>query len=184
MRNLLSKLAMGGKIEPVQLNSLSGAVLSSSPSPSMLAVEELLQDERDYVSRLERLYRLKEKEGFVGEMGPTEVMFPTVRTLVDIQRRFLLRLEVLALVPLNENTPWSSLFGDWSMKAKVSYSSVVSGERAFKAALRAAAAPPRGADPFDDAMGISEAISALSMLSHRLDSYLAFLEVGTAPAFL
>jgi len=63
VRNLLSKLAMVGKVEPVQLNSLSGAVFAGSPSPSMLAVEELLHDERDYVSRLERLYRLKEKEG-------------------------------------------------------------------------------------------------------------------------
>jgi len=85
-------------------------------------------------------------------MEPTEVMFPIVRTLVDIQRRFLLRLEVLALMPFNENTPWSSLFSDWSMKAKVSYSSLVSRERAFKAALRAAAVPSRGADRLDDAV--------------------------------
>ncbi|KAK0701296.1 ras family-domain-containing protein [Lasiosphaeris hirsuta] len=188
VRLLLSRLAAAGKINAVDFDSLPEAqIFSGSPSPTMLATEELLRNERLYLTQLERLYGLKEQVQLHGivladDIEAAAAVFPTVRVLVDIQRRFLLRLEGLAPNSyLIHNQPWASLFCDWGVTAKDPYSSFISGEKHVKSALRAAMALKTALSRSTGAPDglvehIVDAISVISAPSHRLDSYEAFLE--------
>ncbi|KAK1828645.1 hypothetical protein QBC39DRAFT_149877 [Podospora conica] len=185
VRQITSRLVDAGVIEPVDIASLPKMRSPEGhPSPPMLAIEELLREERVYVVRLECLIHVRDQIlascGIV--LNGAYSLLSQSRKLIDTQRRFLLQLESLALRPYTGfDLPWLRLFQDWASIAKDLYARFVSGEKEAKSALRAVISPDSAHAP---AIGVTDelsnligdAIGTLSMPPQRLEKYRAFLE--------
>lgn len=160
----------------VNLDSIT-QISQLSQIPALLAVDEFLRDERFYLTRLENLLEIADKIKAADALPieSTWRFFAPVRPLVDLQRRFLIKAEVTAQRQFPLQT-WHSPFVEWSQQSKELYSAVISDEKDFKAVLRAALPSADNTDE-DRKSLILGALAVLGLPSHRLDRYMALLQV-------
>ncbi|KAK0749111.1 hypothetical protein B0T18DRAFT_364327 [Schizothecium vesticola] len=190
VRQITSKLVDARKIENVDVDSLPQMhTPEGPPSPQMLAIEELVREERVYVVRLECLTQIRDQGQILGSYGMVLVgdldaandLLSRSRKLIDAQLRFLIQLESLALRPYKLfDLPWLQLFRNWANMSKDLYARFASGEKHAKRALQAAIAlkvrSPTTGGSHELSTLVGDAIGSLSMPPQRLQKYRGFLE--------
>lgn len=192
VRQITSRLVDARVINKVDIDSLPQMRSPEGPqSAQMLAIEELVREERVYVVRLECLTQLRDRISsshgtiLAGDLDAANDLLSKSQKLIDAQLRFLIQLESLALSPYNFDLLWLQLFRSWANMSKDIYARFCSGEKHAKRALQAAVAlkavsPATGApDGLSNLVG--DAIGTLPMPSQRLQKYRAFLEVNSPP---
>jgi len=187
VRQITSKLVDARKIKTVDVDSLPHMhTPEGPPSPQMLAIEELVREERVYVARLECLTQIPDPGQIlgsygmvlVGDMDAADDLLSMSRKLADAQLRFLIQLESLALKPYKlVDLLWLQLFRSWANRSRDLYARFVSREKHAKRALQNAFVPEELSTLVGDAIG------SLSMPSQRLQKYQAFLEVNLPSMF-
>lgn len=192
VRQITSRLVDARVIDKVDIYSLPLMRNPEGPqSAQMLAIEELVREERVYVARLECLAQLRDRISssygtvLAGDQDAANDLLSKSQKLIGAQLRFLIQLESLALSPYNFDLLWLQLFRSWSNMSKDIYARFCSGEKHAKRALQAALAlkvvsPATGA-PYGLSNLVGDAIGTLSMPSQRLQKYRAFLEVNSPP---
>ena len=157
LQNLLQRLTAAGVIRAVLFN------------PSIpFATETFLLSERAYVGRLEELQQSAVKIGW--SSGYTD----NLRSLVHVQRKFLLAAEGAALKPWTEQR-WDIAFVGWSQQATTFYPSMISGEMEAADALKRISSS-NGGDGLIQELARA-VLPLLSMPAERLRKYRSFVEV-------
>jgi hypothetical protein len=195
VRQITSRLVDAGVIEAVDVDSLPQMhTPEGPPSSQMLAIEELVREERVYVFKLECLAQVRDPGRIlgsygVGDMDAPDDLLSRSRKLADVQLRFLIQLESLALKPYKLfDHLWLQLFRNWANMSRDLYARFVSKEKHAKRALQAAIAlkvrsPTTGGPPHELSTLVGDAVGSLSMPPQRLQKYRAFLEVNSPSIF-
>ncbi|KAH7146039.1 ras family-domain-containing protein [Dactylonectria macrodidyma] len=153
VRLLLARLAEAGLIQAV-LFEFTPQVFTAEPSPVGLAMDEFLCDERLYLIRLEILLKTAEQIISSGTLPVNTVkqMFAPVGPLVDVQRKFLIKAEMLVQRPYLRQT--------WLSKES-------------KSTLRTALSSAENHD--EHRAVLDDALAVLGLPSQQLEKYKAFL---------
>ncbi|KAF5253479.1 hypothetical protein FANTH_1550 [Fusarium anthophilum] len=174
VRFFLARLAKAGKIQAIVFESAPN-IFAIEPNPAGLAVEAFLCDERLYVNRLESLFENAKIRSFRMLSSDTfGLLFAPIGPLVNAQRKFLIKAEMLVSKPYLWQT-WQLVFQEWAIDSRAYYASLITGEAESKSIVRAAF-------PSDDLHDVerrgllSDVLATLGLPSQRLDKYDAFLE--------
>ncbi|KAH8650456.1 CDC24 calponin-domain-containing protein [Ilyonectria robusta] len=177
VRLLLARLDEAGLIQAV-LFEFTPQVFTAEPSPAGLAVDEFLRDERLYLTRLEILLETAEQIISSGTLPVDTVkqMFAPVGPLVDVQRKFLIKAEMLVRKPYLRQT-WLSGFQEWSQQSSGYYAALITAEKESKSTLRTALS---SAENHGERRAVlNNALAVLGLPSRQLEKYEAFLLVWT-----
>jgi len=150
--------------------------------------EELLNDERTYVRRLESIVELADalkSEGIllVGHQRPAADALNSAAVLADAQRRLLLRFESLIL-----RTDWDARlldpFTQWRALCMNAYTQLVATERKVKVALRALlgryqSEVNRVVLPENVKLALVNALPVFGLAAPRVRAYQDFLGVSS-----
>lgn len=159
LRMSLKRLSDAGKIREVRFN----------PSIPFIT-ETFLLAERSYLIRLMQLY------GCIVETGSVStVFFGELPNLIEIQRRFLLRAEGMALKPWTEQQ-WNLVFETWTVAATPCYASIVSGEAETRNLLNVLSNSVSVTKA--SRAGAQHALTLLSAPADRLARYKVFVQVS------
>jgi len=155
-------------IEPVTDSiSLNKDSLSKDPSLRDVIFERFLIDERFYVRSLEELLKLKEVIKMDGALFNDFLgrMLSLLDKIIDMQQRFLFKMESTARKPFDQQS-WASSFQAWSSKSVV-YAEFITTEKEVRKYIEN--------DGF--AASIREFLRLLYFPSQRLLKYSGFLQV-------
>ncbi|KAF5535701.1 Rho guanine nucleotide exchange factor scd1 [Fusarium phyllophilum] len=149
-------------------------IFAGEPNPAGLAVDAFLCDERLYLKRLESLLEDAEKmRSFrMLSLDTFDPLFAPVRSLVNVQRTFLIKVEMLVSKPYLRQT-WQTAFQEWAVDSSGYYAALIPVEAELKSIVRTAVS---SAD-IDDVGRRESSGNVLAMLglpSQRLDEYDAF----------
>ncbi|KAH7176269.1 ras family-domain-containing protein [Dactylonectria macrodidyma] len=173
VRLLLARLAKAGLIQTVLFES-TPQISTAEPSPAGLAVDEFLRDERLYLTRLEILLETSKQIISYGTLPVNTVkqMFAPVGPLVDVQRKFLIKAEMLVRKPYLRQT-WLSVFQEWSQQSSGYYAALITAEKESKSTLRTALSSVENHD--ERRAVLDDALAVLGLPSQQLEKYEAFL---------
>jgi len=176
---VLEMLTRNGNIDPIDLVTLRAEREQrlTTSSHRDIIVEEFLVDERSYVANLERLHELKSK---IETYGIPNKIPNFLHRIIDIQRQFLLKMEMTARKPPEEQS-WKMHFEAWSSKSSL-YASFITSEKGAKESIMAILADGRRFYNEDFPSVLRDSIVLLSLPSQRLPKYSGFLQVR--PPFL
>ncbi|KAF5548911.1 hypothetical protein FMEXI_4582 [Fusarium mexicanum] len=175
VRFLLARLAKAGMIQPIVFESAPN-IFAVEPNPAGLAVDAFLCDERLYLQHLESLFKNAKRIRSSGIL-PTDSsgpLFAPVGPLVNVQRKFLIKAEMLVSKPYLQQT-WQLVFQEWAINSRAYYASLITEEAESKSIVRAAF-------PSDDVHDVerrgllSDVLATLGRPSQRLNKYDCFLE--------
>lgn len=191
VRQITSRLVDARVIDKVNIDSLPRMRTPEGPQLApLLAIVDLVREERVYVVRLECLTQLRDQFShgniLAGDLVAANDLLSISQKLIHAQLRFLVQLEGLALSPYKIfHLLWFQLFRSWANMSKDIYARFCSGEKHAKRALQAALsleALSLAKGVSDELSGlVGDAIGTLSMPSQRLQKYRAFLEVNSPP---
>ncbi|EWZ27919.1 hypothetical protein FOZG_18361 [Fusarium oxysporum Fo47] len=175
VRLLLARLTKAGVVQAILFES-TPKIFTAEPSPAGLAVDEFLRDERIYLKRLERLLETAEQIRLSDTLpiNTFEQVFAPVGPLVDSQRRFLIKAEMLAPKPYLRQL-WHSVFQEWSQQSSGCYAALITAEKESKSAIRAALSSSENCDGKRRAL-LGDALAGLGLSYQRLEKYEAFLQ--------
>ncbi|KAG7415199.1 Ras-like protein [Fusarium oxysporum f. sp. rapae] len=175
VRLLLARLSKAGMIQAVVFESAPN-IFAVEPNPAGLAVDAFLCDERLYLKCLESLFENANKTRSVRGLptGIFEPLLAPVDPLVNVQRKFLIKAEMLVSKPYLQQT-WQLAFQEWSIESRAYYAIRIPMEAELKSMVRTALS---SVDVHDaERRGIfSDVLAMLGLPSERLDKYDAFLQ--------
>jgi hypothetical protein len=176
VRLLLARLTKTGVIQAILFES-TPKIFTAEPSPAGLAVDVFLCDERLYLKCLESLFETAEQIRSFGilPVDTFKQVFAPVGPLVDVQRKFLIKAEMLISKPYLRQT-WQSVFQEWSQQSSGYYAALITAEAESKSTVRTALS---SADDHDDERRalLGDVLAKLGLPSQRLEKYEAFLRV-------
>ncbi|KAH7117358.1 CDC24 calponin-domain-containing protein [Dactylonectria macrodidyma] len=175
VRLLLARLTKAGVIQAI-LFEPTPKIFTAEPSPAALAVDEFLSDERLYVKCLESLLETAEQIRSFGTL-PVDTLkqvFAPVGPLVDVQRKFLIKAEMLVQKSYLCQT-WQSVFQEWSQQSSGYYAAFITTEKESKTTVRAALSSLEDHDDERRAL-LGDVLAKLGLPPQRLEKYEAFLQ--------
>lgn len=163
-------------IQPVSFEPNPRSFTAES-DPAELTVDDFLHAERLYLKCLESLLETSEqiKSVDVLPVDTLEQIFAPISQLVDAQRKFLIRVEMLAPKECWRQT-WTLAFAEWSQRSSSCYAALVARETESKATVRTAASLTESHHVGRREL-LGDALAGLSLPSQRLDKYESFLLV-------
>jgi hypothetical protein len=165
-------------IEPVTDSiSLNKDSLSKDPSLRDVIFERFLIDERFYVRSLEELLKLKEVIKMDGALFNDFLgrMLSLLDKIIDMQQRFLFKMESTARKPFDQQS-WASSFQAWSSKSVV-YAEFITTEKEVRKYIGTVLEKRKGIENDGFAASIREFLRLLYFPSQRLLKYSGFLQV-------
>jgi cell division control protein 24 len=176
---LLDTLTRSGQIAPVDLATLLPECERRliNPSPRDMIVKEVLVDERAYVAGLERLLKLKKKIETDGKLFNDTLnrTFSSLTPIVDMQRRFLLGMEMTARKPTDKQN-WARHFQDWSSMSST-YADFITSEKGAEEYIRTVLADRQRVEAGILDPIFTESLQLLCLPSQRIPKYSGFLQV-------
>ncbi|KAM5350443.1 hypothetical protein ACJ41O_006948 [Fusarium nematophilum] len=176
VRLLAARLTKSGVIQAVVFEPTPD-IFTTDPSPAGLAVDDFLRDERFYLKRLESLLEAADQITPCNTL-PVDTLkqvFAPVGPLVDAQREFLIKAEMLATKPCLLQD-WHLAFWKWSQQSSSCYAALVTAEKESKETIRAALSSTENHNSERRAL-LGESLASLGLPSQRLEKYEAFLKV-------
>ncbi|KAM5358563.1 hypothetical protein ACJZ2D_015177 [Fusarium nematophilum] len=175
VRLLAARLTKSGVIQAVVFEPTPD-IFTTDPSPAGLAVDDFLRDERFYLKRLESLLEAADQITPCNTL-PVDTLkqvFAPVGPLVDAQREFLIKAEMLATKPCLLQD-WHLAFWKWSQQSSSCYAALVTAEKESKETIRAALSSTENHNSERRAL-LGESLASLGLPSQRLEKYEAFLK--------
>lgn len=175
VRLLLSRLTKASVIQAIVFESAPN-IFAMEPNPAGLAVDAFLCDERLYLQHLESLFE-NVKKIRSSRILPTDTfdpLFAPVGPLVNVQRQFLIKAEMLVSKPHAQQT-WQKAFQEWAVDSSPYYAALITGEAESKSMVRAAFSSSNVND-FERRGLLGDVLAVLGLPTQRLDKYDALLE--------
>ncbi|KAF4345562.1 Ras family other [Fusarium beomiforme] len=175
VRLLLARLTKTGAIQAVVFESTPN-IFTAEPNPAGLAVDSFLCDERLYLKCLESLLQTAEQIRFfdIFPADTFEQLVAPVGPLVDVQRKFLIRAEMLVSKPYLCQI-WQAVFQEWSQQSSTYYVALITAEAESKLMIRTTLSSLGDHDNHRRTL-LNDVLAKLGLPSQQLDKYEAFLK--------
>ncbi|KAF9774123.1 hypothetical protein IL306_007914 [Fusarium sp. DS 682] len=176
VRLLLERLTKTGVIQEVVFKS-TPKIFTAEPNPAGLAVDVFLCDERHYLRCLESLLEAAEQIRSFGilHVDTFKQVFAPIGPLVDVQRKFLIKAEMLVSKPYFHQN-WQSAFQEWSQQSRGYYAALITAEAESKSMVRGALSSANDNDD-ERRVVLGDVLTKLGLPSQQLKKYEAFLQV-------
>ncbi|EXK27470.1 hypothetical protein FOMG_16019 [Fusarium oxysporum f. sp. melonis 26406] len=175
VRLLLARLTKTGAIQAIVFESTPN-IFTTEPNPAGLAVDAFLCDERLYLKCLESLLQTAERIRFfdIFPADTFEQLVAPIGPLVDVQRKFLIRAEMLVSKPYLFQI-WQSVFQEWSQQSSAYYVALITTEAESKLMIRTTLSSLGDHNNHRRTL-LNDVLAKLGLPSQQLDKYEAFLK--------